>query len=68
MTQTIQNKRELKQVQKNSVKSINGINCVDFDFSKKTVTVYTGNVVYLQYNIRCRETVFLNYPITVTQV
>ena len=45
---------------------INDITCNSFVFSYKTVTVYTGEAEYVQFDLKSRVSKHIHYPVTIT--
>lgn len=48
------------------IAKINDITCNSFDFSNKTVTVYTGETEYVQFDLKSRVSNHIHYPVTIT--
>lgn len=72
-TITIQSKKEMLELVRTlypnsnkKISKIEGTPCRSFEYSNKTVTVYTGDWEYIQYDLRRPVTYFMTYPVTIT--
>lgn len=69
----INTKKEMSEVVRtlypyfdNKIVKINDITCNSFVFSNKTVTVYTGETEYVQFDLKAPISKHIHYPVTIT--
>lgn len=61
----VESKNELLLINKKNIIKINEINCDNFEYSNKTITIFTGKIVPFGGELRTQETIFVNYPATI---